>query len=149
MSGRKINFPKLDWSVKAEEYENAEPELSEEVYKVLKEDLDKLCLKADGKTQGAILACAVTDTIKLVEDGKIVKTVPRKNLFRAYTPQLCRLDLLKQSLNYAFENNLAITDDASALELSGFVVEIVEGSADNFKLTTREDLNMARLLIKE
>lgn len=116
---------------------------------ILKEDLDKLCLKADGKTQGAILACAVTDTIKLVEDGKIVKTVPRKNLFRAYTPQLCRLDLLKQSLNYAFENNLAITDDASALELSGFVVEIVEGSADNFKLTTREDLNMARLLIKE
>ena len=83
------------------------------------------------------------------KDGKIVKTVPRKNLFRAYTPQLCRLDLLKQSLNYAFENNLAITDDASALELSGFVVEIVEGSADNFKLTTREDLNMARLLIKE
>ena len=42
MSGRKINFPKLDWSVKAEEYENAEPELSEEVYKVLKEDLDNI-----------------------------------------------------------------------------------------------------------
>ena len=39
---RKINFPKLDWNIKADEYENAEPELSEEIYKVLKEDLDAI-----------------------------------------------------------------------------------------------------------
>ena len=42
MSTRKINFPKLDWNVKADEFENAEPELSEEIYKVLKEDLDSI-----------------------------------------------------------------------------------------------------------
>jgi len=42
MSGRKMNFPKLDWSEKAEEFENAEPELSEELYKALKEDLDAI-----------------------------------------------------------------------------------------------------------
>ena len=45
MSTRKINFPKLDWSAKAEEYESAEPELSEEIYKVLKEDLDSITNK--------------------------------------------------------------------------------------------------------
>ena len=42
MSKRKINFPKLDWNVKADDFENAEPELSEEIYKVLKEDLDAI-----------------------------------------------------------------------------------------------------------
>ena len=42
MSTRKINFPKLDWNDKADEFENAEPELSEEIYKVLKEDLDAI-----------------------------------------------------------------------------------------------------------
>ena len=42
MSTRKINFPKLDWNVKADEFEDAEPELSEEIYKVLKEDLDAI-----------------------------------------------------------------------------------------------------------
>ena len=42
MSTRKINFPKIDWNVKADEFENAEPELSEEIYKVLKEDLDAI-----------------------------------------------------------------------------------------------------------
>ena len=45
MSTRKINFPKLDWNVKDEEYENAPPELSEEIYKVLKEDLDAITNK--------------------------------------------------------------------------------------------------------
>ena len=45
MATKKINFPKLDWSDKAEEYENAEPELSEEIYKVLKEDLDAITNK--------------------------------------------------------------------------------------------------------
>ena len=37
-----IKFPKLDWSSKADELENSEPELSDEVYKVLKEDLDAI-----------------------------------------------------------------------------------------------------------
>ena len=42
MASKKINFPKLDWSVKAEEYENSQPELSEELYKELKADLDAI-----------------------------------------------------------------------------------------------------------
>ena len=45
MSTRKINFPKLDWSSKAEEFEKAQPELSEETYNILKEDLDAITNK--------------------------------------------------------------------------------------------------------
>ena len=40
-----IKFPKLDWSENAEEYENSKPEISEEVYKLLKEDLDAITNK--------------------------------------------------------------------------------------------------------
>ena len=57
--------------------------------------------------------------------------------------------LLQKALNYANDNHLAITDDASALELSGCEVLIVEGSADNFKLTTPDDLKMAKILIED
>ena len=42
-----IKFPKLDWSSKADESENSEPELSDEVYKVLKEDLDAITKQKD------------------------------------------------------------------------------------------------------
>ena len=45
MSTTAIKFPKLDWSENAEEYENAKPEISEEVYKLLKEDLDAITNK--------------------------------------------------------------------------------------------------------
>ena len=57
--------------------------------------------------------------------------------------------LLQKALNYANDNHLAITDDASALELIGCEVLIVEGSADNFKLTTPDDLKMAKILIED
>lgn len=113
------------------------------------EDLNSLANKADGKVCGAILASRVADTIKQVSDGRITRTVPRHDLYRAYTPQLCRRVLLQEALNLAAQKQLAVTDDASALELMGIEVEIVEGRADNFKLTTQEDLMMAKLLIKE
>ena len=98
---------------------------------------------------GAMLAVKCADTLKKVIDGKVVTTVPRENIYRAYTPQMGKTKLLQKALNYANDNHLAITDDASALELIGCEVLIVEGSADNFKLTTPDDLKMAKILIED
>ena len=51
-------------------------------------------------------------------------------------------------MNHAVESDISITDDASAVELLGYPVDIVEGRADNIKLTTPEDLAMARRLME-
>ena len=113
------------------------------------EDLNKLSLLAKNHVDGAMLAVKCADTLKKVIDGKVVTTVPRENIYRAYTPQMGKTKLLQKALNYANDNHLAITDDASALELIGCEVLIVEGSADNFKLTTPDDLKMAKILIED
>lgn len=115
---------------------------------LVKEDIEALAEVAKKQADGAILACKVADTLKEVKDGVIVKTVPREHIYRAYTPQLFRTEYLLAALEYAYANNLAITDDASAMELTGHKVQIVEGRADNFKLTTPEDLMLARLLLE-
>ena len=104
---------------------------------------------AQKNIDGAILACKVSDTLKLVSDGNIVKTVPRENMYRAYTPQMFKTKLLKQALEHADRNHLAITDDASAMEVLGYEVLIVEGDSGNFKLTTPDDLNLAKLMIEK
>lgn len=113
------------------------------------DDLKKLALLAQNNIDGAILACRVSDTLKLVSAGNIVKTVPRENMYRAYTPQMFKTELLKQALEHADKNHLAITDDASAMEILGYKVLIVEGDSGNFKLTTPDDLNLAKLMIEK
>ncbi len=112
------------------------------------DDLKSLCSITSKDTVGAILACRSQDTLKQVVDGKIVKTVPRESIYRAYTPQLFKTDILKKALNHAYESNISITDDASAVELLGYAVDIVEGRADNIKLTTPEDLALARRILE-
>ena len=113
------------------------------------EDLEKLSERAPFLECGAILACRVADTIKQVAEGRIIRTVPRQDLYRAYTPQLFKTELLRKALDYAYKEKLAITDDASALELLGYKVEIIEGRADNIKLTLREDLILAEMLLNK
>ncbi|OFI49018.1 2-C-methyl-D-erythritol 4-phosphate cytidylyltransferase [Floricoccus tropicus] len=103
------------------------------------------CLK---KKPNSILAVPVKDTIKQVEsDGKIKQTIPRETLFSAQTPQCFQSDLIINAHMEAFENNFLGTDDASLIEEFGEVsVSIVEGSYNNIKVTTPEDILMARLI---
>lgn len=116
---------------------------------VTQDDLRRLALLARKNIDGAILACRVTDTLKIVSGDKIIKTIPRENMYRAYTPQMFKTELLKQALEHADRNHLAITDDASAMEVLGYEVLIVEGDSGNFKLTTPDDLNLAKLMIEK
>ena len=111
-------------------------------------DLKKLYENATlTSCDGAILACKVADTIKYVTDGIIEKTVDRAPLYRAYTPQMFKTKLLKQALQESFNKGFKVTDDSSAMEMCGYRVLIVEGSAQNFKLTTPDDLALAKLII--
>ena len=91
---------------------------------------------------GAIPAVAVADTLKRGADGLVDTTVERANLWRAQTPQGFRFaDILSAHLAATGEE---LTDDAAVAEKAGQAVALVQGSEDNFKITTAADLERAR-----
>jgi 2-C-methyl-D-erythritol 4-phosphate cytidylyltransferase len=105
-------------------------------------------VKKAKETGAACLVSAVTDTIKEVSGGKIVRTIDRSTLRRALTPQCFRYEILKR----AFENadlSEAATDECWLVEKLGYEIAVVEGSAGNIKITHREDLILAESLLKQ
>ena len=96
----------------------------------------------------ACLVGKVTDTIKKIADGKIVTTIERTNLRRALTPQTFRREILQRAFANADLNESA-TDECFLVEKLGQEIAIVEGSAKNIKITTREDWKFAEIFLKE
>lgn len=96
----------------------------------------------------AILAVPVADTVKRADEaGRIEATVPRERLWRALTPQRAPLGLLRRALAEAETAGVTVTDEAQALERLGVPVQLVPGSALNFKVTTPDDLVLAAALL--
>ena len=87
-----------------------------------------------------------TDTIKEVdEDGKIIKTIDRSKLYNTQTLQAFRTELILSAHRQLKNKNF--TDDASMLEELDIPVFIVNGSYTNIKITTKSDLDFAKLYI--
>ena len=113
------------------------------------DDLNCLIAAARCEDDGVLLGVPVRDTIKKVIKGStegskaIDKTIDRSLLWRAQTPQMFDLQRLTKVLHQAIDQNLMVTDDASAMELAGFSPVMVEGSEQNIKMTTPEDLALA------
>jgi 2-C-methyl-D-erythritol 4-phosphate cytidylyltransferase len=98
------------------------------------------------KTGAAILATPVTSTLKLARQGQIVETLPRTNKWLGQTPQVFR----RTDLINAFKNRGSFqpTDEAELIERAGIPVSLVEGSSLNLKITTKDDLRLARAILK-
>lgn len=112
-------------------------------------DLDAL-LAAAQQPQGAILACRVRDTMKRGNGrGAIAESVSRDELWHALTPQCFVTEELRQALADALAKGLAVTDEASAMELAGVHPLLVEGRADNIKITRPEDLALAGFFLQQ
>lgn len=94
---------------------------------------------------GAIPALGVADTLKRGQDGVVSATVPRVDLYRAQTPQGFRLKEILDA--HAKPGAADFTDDAQLFENLGLEVALTEGSEDNFKITTGEDLMRAERLL--
>ncbi|MDR2606526.1 MAG: 2-C-methyl-D-erythritol 4-phosphate cytidylyltransferase [Oscillospiraceae bacterium] len=95
----------------------------------------------DGTTYGAAIAAVpITDTVKHVLSGSVSRTVPRRTLYAAQTPQVFELGLIKAALYNAAQKGLELTDDAQAVEALGFPVRITASSRANIKVTYPEDL---------
>ncbi len=99
---------------------------------------------------GAVLGIPLADTLKRVGDGNAVtETVPRRDLWRAQTPQVFRFAPLlaahRAAAPLAAAEATALTDDAAVAERAGLKVVMVAGSEDNRKITTAEDLLSTRM----
>ena len=104
-------------------------------------DIDQLLDRGRNDPVGAILAAPVRDTLKLAgDDGGIDGTQPRERLWRALTPQLFRRLQLTRALESARDAGVEVTDESMAMERQGQRPLLVEGSDDNFKITTPADL---------
>jgi 2-C-methyl-D-erythritol 4-phosphate cytidylyltransferase len=108
-----------------------------------REDLERLMAIDPGEC-GGLLARPIHDTVKRSgADGRVAATLPREDLWRAFTPQMFRLEPLRGALRAALDRGERVTDDASAMELAGFSPVLVEGQGDNLKITRPEDLELA------
>lgn len=94
----------------------------------------------------ATLGVPVKDTIKRVESGLVVETLPREELWAVHTPQAFRRDWLEEAHHRSAQIGGIGTDDASLVEWAGFRVAMVQGSYQNLKITTPEDLVIAEAL---
>lgn len=108
-------------------------------------DLDLLLAQLADDPVGGLLAVPVRDTLKRAgPDGRVLQTVDRSLIWQAYTPQMFRLGLLHRALAQALAAEVAITDEASAVEWLGLAPRLIEGRADNLKVTRPEDLDWLR-----
>ena len=104
-------------------------------------------LAAARKTGSAAAAVPVTDTIKVVGSDEIVyETPPRQNLRAVQTPQVFRIDIIKDAYK---KLNKDVTDDAAMVEQAGYEVKLYSGSYDNIKITTPDDLKTAGVLLEK
>ncbi|MGA7161830.1 MAG: 2-C-methyl-D-erythritol 4-phosphate cytidylyltransferase [Bacteroidota bacterium] len=95
----------------------------------------------------AVVAVRVKDTVKVGNsEGRLERTLDRSVLWSAQTPQTFTKQLLLDAYEKAGRGNVEATDDASLVELMHIYPAIVEGSFDNIKITTPDDLDFANVL---
>lgn len=111
-------------------------------------DLDRLLAELADDPIGGLLAVPVRDTLKQSDTAsRSVLTVDRTRLWHALTPQMFRLEKLQTALRAALTHGLLVTDEAAAMEAVGFRPQLVEGRADNLKITRPEDLMLAEFFL--
>lgn len=97
--------------------------------------------------RAAAVAVPVKDTIKIAENGVVTGTPDRNTMFAVQTPQVFEADIIKAALTKALREKRAVTDDCSAVEALGHPVYLIDGSYENIKITTPEDLALSEALL--
>ena len=101
----------------------------------------KEIIKETRKYRGVILGLPVSDTLKMISNGNVIKqTVKRDNIWTAQTPQAFEYELIMKAFSKAAKNGFKGTDESSLVEHSGFKVKIIKGEPGNVKITLKEDL---------
>jgi 2-C-methyl-D-erythritol 4-phosphate cytidylyltransferase len=125
---------------------------------VLVHDAVRPCVRHDDIDQllgevgdaGGLLALPMADTVKRADPADCVtETVPRAGLWRALTPQLFPVGLLRRALEQAQAQGVEPTDEAAAVERLGLRPRLVAGHPDNIKITLPSDLALAELFLRQ
>lgn len=110
-------------------------------------DIERLVQEAF-RTGAAVLYTPSRDTLKKIENGRIIGSADRDSICRILTPQCFSLKLYREALKVS-ENNtvMEFTDDSSIVQYMGREVACVEGSSLNIKITVPEDLFLAEAIL--
>ncbi|RNB78934.1 2-C-methyl-D-erythritol 4-phosphate cytidylyltransferase [Brevibacillus nitrificans] len=107
-------------------------------------------IKKVQQDQATIVAVPVKDTIKVVGATGIVESTPaRESLWAVQTPQAFRMSLLREAHQAAVETGKMGTDDAMLVEWLGHPVTIMQGSYENIKITTPDDLWLGEEILRK
>lgn len=106
------------------------------------------CIEEAKEHKAIVVGVPVKDTIKVIDDSNnIVDTPNRSVLWAVQTPQTFDYNILLNAYEDAFESGFYGTDDAMLVERIGHKVKMVEGSYNNIKITTKEDLNIGSQIL--
>jgi 2-C-methyl-D-erythritol 4-phosphate cytidylyltransferase len=115
-------------------------------------DITKLLSLTQQGDAGGVLACPVRDTMKRALQKQpyvVAKTIERNGLWHALTPQCFPYQQLKMALANGLDSQETITDEASAMEIAGYPVHLVESSDKNIKITRPDDLALAAFYLSQ
>ena len=112
------------------------------------EDIENVVRQA-AQSGAAILGVPIVDTVKQAEREFVESTLTREHLILAQTPQVFRMEILKQAFERAAIDEYYGTDESSLVERLGHPVAIVRGSERNIKITRPSDLTLARAFLAE
>jgi len=111
-------------------------------------DLIERVIAEAAESGAAIVGIVPVDTVKQVHRTKVRATLPRERLILTQTPQVFRLDLLRQAFEKAREDVFIGTDESSLVErLEKVEVSVVLGNDRNIKITKPTDMELARLYL--
>lgn len=117
---------------------------------IRREEISTLMDELSDDAVGGLLALPVRDTMKRAsDDNRVTGTVNREGLWHALTPQMFRLQDLATALHKAIRDEKLVTDEAQAMELSGYQPRLVEGNPRNIKITRMDDLALAEMYLEE
>ncbi|MBQ9806694.1 MAG: 2-C-methyl-D-erythritol 4-phosphate cytidylyltransferase [Clostridia bacterium] len=110
--------------------------------------ITKVCLMAY-RTKAACAAHLISDTVKRATVlGNVTETVDRTGLWQVQTPQVFHTALYQAALSRAETDHFTVTDDASLIEHLGYRVRLVECGRANIKITTPDDLPIAKAILE-
>lgn len=112
------------------------------------EEIINATIEMAARRGAAAPAVPVKDTIKRAVNGEVTGTPDRAELFAVQTPQVFEHGLIRGALEKALTDGAPLTDDCSAVERIGMPVCLTQGSYDNIKLTTPEDLAVAEAILE-
>jgi len=116
---------------------------------LIKEEQIKASIEGAMEVGACVVGVPVKDTIKICDQNQlIVQTPSRDTLWAIQTPQTFQYEKILKAYKEANKNDLQATDDAMMVEALGYPVKMIHGRYDNIKITTPEDLVVAKGMIR-